>query len=62
MEKPQLIFTEATAGVHIRIWRYEDEQYLFERVGPSGKGIAVFRPTFEKALELWCGIPEAAEI
>ena len=54
MERPVLVFAEERAGVHVRIWRYEDGRFLFERVSPTGKGIAVFCPTFEKALELWC--------
>lgn len=52
MKGPALVFAQEGAGVHARIWRYEDGRFLFERVGPGGKGIAVFCPTFEEALEL----------
>ena len=64
MERPVLVFEQDTSGVHVRIWRYEDGQFLLDRVDPSGKGTTVFCPSFEKALELWCqagGRPGIAE-
>lgn len=56
MERPSLVFEQYASSVHVRIWRYEDGQFMLERMGPTGKGIAVFCPSFEKALELWCQV------
>ena len=54
MARPVLIYGQEIGAGHVRFWRYEDGQFLFERVYHNGKGTAVFCPTFEKALELWC--------
>ncbi len=67
LEQPVLLIEQNTAGVHVRIWRYEDGRIMLERMTPNGKGIAVSCPTFDKALALWCqieagyGHPEEAE-
>ena len=54
MESPVLVLEREESGTHVRIWRYEDGRYLLEHVKPSGKGTAVFCPSFEEALQLWC--------
>ena len=54
MESSVLVYAQEVAGGHVQIWRYEDGRFLFERVKTTGKGIAVFCPSFEEALELWC--------
>ena len=54
MERPVLIYDQEVGAGHVRFWRYEDGQFLFERMHRTGKGTAVFCPTLEKALELWC--------
>lgn len=61
MERPVLVFEKDAARVHVRIWRYEEGRFLLERVEPSGKGTAVFCPSFEKAFELWCQVGVGAD-
>lgn len=54
MGEPVLLIEREQHGEHVRIWRYEDGRFLMERVHKTGKGIAVFCPNFDEALELWC--------
>ena len=58
VEKPVLLLDQKASDSHLRIWRYDDGRYLFERMRPTGKGIAVFCPTFDEAVNLLCQ-PEA---
>ena len=54
MNQPELVFTQEAAGERVRIWRYGDGRFLLECLQTTGKGIAVFCPSYEKAMELWC--------
>ena len=64
MKKPVLLLDQKASDSHLRIWRYDDGRYLFERMRPTGKGIAVFCPTFDEAVNLLCQpeVPRGAEI
>ena len=44
---------EIAAGDHVRIWRQDDNRFLFEHLMPTGKGVTIVCATLKEALSLW---------
>lgn len=59
---PSLIDTkELPHRGHARLWVYENGEYLFELVRPSGTGLSVFLPTYKEAVSFWRQYDEAQD-